>query len=149
MIILPTIGLDDLLFPFNTTSVPVVNIEVNNHKMSPLAIGGGKILHKNISIHIISNDQHESEMDDIADMISFKKYACVNLLDINLVPELLDWRGMKSSSYIDYKTLLTNEANVWNRMYVLEADVVKIPTEKKNYHHTRVDLLLEIRGISE
>lgn len=142
-------GIEDDEFPFNKITVPAIHIEMDSTSMSPLAVGGGKILSKGFIIHIITNDDRLVEAEDIADTLSLMEDETITLIDINKLPERVNWRGDKASTYVPYKTLRANSTYFWSKMYLPQMNTQEMPTEKVNYHRIRVLGLGEIRDITE
>src|SRR5690606_872652 len=66
-------GMENYAFPSGTEHPLAVYVEMGDHNMEPLALGGGVIAHKTAHIHIVSNDQYEAELDNISDAISYKE----------------------------------------------------------------------------
>ncbi len=142
-------GITSPSFPFNEIITPAIIIDVADHELKPLALGGGKIIQKIVHFHVVSNDVSRHKIRDIADFISYRQNEAINLVDVDKAPERLTFRGSKSSTYKTWKQLLADSSLFLNRAYLLAVDQVKIPTSRPNWHRIRLDCLIEVRGLNE
>jgi len=137
-------AIPDIVFPSGTVSTPAVLIDMSDHTIAPLQIGGGKKIFKTVHLHLISSDDHAEEISDISDLISYKEFGLVKLLDIDKLPERLTWDGDKASTYQEYTTMLADSTLFLNKAYIVRAEPVYLYTERENWNRIRIDLLLEV-----
>jgi len=135
----------DSVFPSGATGVPALWIDVEGHTISPLALGGGKIINKIVHVHAISNDDGLAEIDDIADIISDQQYTTINIINIDEMPELFDFRGARTTTFREYTDMVSDESLFWNKVYWRRVDRVDVTTERSDWNRIRLDILFEKR----
>ena len=136
------------VFPSGVTSTPAIWIDVEGQTISPLALGGGKIVNKLVHFHVISNDDGLDEIDDIADVISFQQYRNTRLVDIDKMPELFDFRGARATGYQDYTVMVADNSLFWKLISWMRADRVDVTSERLDWNRVRMDIMFELRDIS-
>lgn len=133
-------------FPMMDVYTPTINIVVTDHKPSPLALGGGIILRKNVQIYLVANDDWKDVISDMADLITYQFDVVANMVDIDLIPERINFRGQKATTYADYKTLAADQTYFYNKFEFLQLEYYFLPSMREGYNRIRVDCLIEMRG---
>lgn len=140
-------GIDDVAQPSGISDFPAIYVDAEGGEVKPLAVGGGIIVRKRIGLHIVFPDRLRDAADDIADFLSYMAHHTIKLIDIDLIPESLDWRGAKASTYVSYNSMLNDASYFWNHAYCLRSEPVYLDSERKNWNRIRIDTLWEIRGV--
>jgi hypothetical protein len=139
-------GIPNQEFPMSAEYTPAISIFTSDHKTSPLALGGGIILRKNIQIYIIANNDWVNIVSDMADLVTYQFDVVQNMVDVDKIPERINFRGQKSPTFIDYKTLLPNQTYFYNKMEFLQLEAYQLPSLREGWNVFRVDGLVEMRG---
>jgi hypothetical protein len=139
----------DSVFPSGAITTPAIWIDVEGQTISPLALGGGRIVNKLVHFHVISNDDSLDMIDDIADTLSYQQFKATRVVDIDAVPELFDFRGARSITYRDYTVMTADTSLYWNIAYWLKADRTDVYSERTDWNRIRMDVIFEVRGVNE
>jgi hypothetical protein len=126
----------------NQRQVPRLVIDLQKGDDEPFAIGGPKQYNQQVVFHILTNTTHE--LDQIVDILREKlnRIAIVGV-DFNKVPQILDYKGDKASTYMSYTDLQNNSLYTWVKLYVEDPKLVKTDM-LFNYHRARVDWKLTL-----
>jgi hypothetical protein len=140
-------GVSDEVFPSGTYSTPAVYVECGGGTPSPKSIGGGITVRKTVHLHCRSNAAYAEILDDIADRLMYMFGNKLNLIDVDQMPEGIDYRGAKTAAFRDYTSMAADSSIRYMGAYNLAAERVDLFSEKRNWHGVRIDMVWEMVGV--